>query len=62
MLNEWINRIGLILDFTAGFLLAPEIIGKRRLEMLEQRIDLALSYLTGSAKEVEEVYQDWRDS
>jgi hypothetical protein len=61
MLNEWINRAGLILDFTAGFLLAPEIIGKRRLEMLEQRIDLALSNLAGSAKEVEEIYPDWRD-
>jgi hypothetical protein len=62
MLSEWINRVGLIFDFTVGFLLAPEIIGKRRLEMLEQRINLAFSYFTESTEEVEEIYQDWRYS
>jgi hypothetical protein len=29
--NDWLNRIGIILNFCAGFLVAPEIIGTTRL-------------------------------
>ena len=60
MPQEWLNRAGLILDFASGFLMAPEIIGKRRLMMLEESIEHALLSLTETLKEVEELYRDWR--
>ena len=36
---EWLNRAGIILNFVAGFLLAPELIGIERLQKLENKIE-----------------------
>jgi len=60
MPQEWLNRVGLLLDFASGFLISPEIIGKRRLVLLEESIEHALLSLTGTLEEVEELYRDWR--
>ena len=32
-----LNRIGIILNFCAGFMLAPELIGQKRLQWLEDQ-------------------------
>ena len=42
---EWLNRIGIILNFFAGFMLAPELIGLERLIIIESRLETALSRL-----------------
>lgn len=34
----WLNRIGIILNFCAGFMLAPELLGVNRIRKLENRI------------------------
>jgi hypothetical protein len=45
MSGDWVNRIGIILNFCAGFLLAPELIGIERLQrfekFLEERVERA---------------------
>ena len=33
--NTYINRLGIILNFLAGFMIAPELIGKTRLQSIE---------------------------
>lgn len=33
--NDWANRIGIILNFAAGFLLAPELLGLKRIEQAQ---------------------------
>jgi hypothetical protein len=50
----WLNRIGIILNFCAGFMVAPELIGVSRLRKLEKRIKtisltLAVKYLKAMA-------------
>jgi len=35
----WINRIGIILDFLAAFMIAPELIGEERLRHWEEAIE-----------------------
>ena len=35
---EWLNRVGIILDCLAGFMLAPELLGLQGLKQLEQRL------------------------
>ena len=35
----WFNRIGIILDLLAGFMIAPELIGEERLQRWEGRIE-----------------------
>lgn len=35
LLSLWLNRVGITLDFLAGFMLAPEIIGLDRIQKLE---------------------------
>lgn len=35
----WLNRIGIILNFFAGFMIAPELIGQKRLQQWEGRIE-----------------------
>jgi hypothetical protein len=34
----WLNRIGIVLNFLAGFMLAPELIGIERIRRFEQLI------------------------
>ena len=60
MPQEWLNRVGLVLDLASGFLMAPEIVGKRRLMAMEESIKHALSSLTETLREVEEIYRGWR--
>jgi len=38
----WLNRAGIILNFLAGFMLAPELIGLARLQRAEDRIERTL--------------------
>jgi hypothetical protein len=39
MSSDWVNRIGIILNFCAGFLLAPELIGIQRLQRFEKFLE-----------------------
>jgi hypothetical protein len=39
MSGDWVNRIGILLNFCAGFLLAPELIGIQRLERFEKSLE-----------------------
>jgi hypothetical protein len=43
--GDWLNRTGIILNFLAGFLLAPEIIGIERLQKLETEIETKINNL-----------------
>ncbi|MBD2255648.1 hypothetical protein [Nostoc parmelioides] len=36
---DWLNRIGIILNFLAGFMLAPNVLGTKMLEKFEEVID-----------------------
>ncbi|HEX6371028.1 MAG TPA: hypothetical protein VF006_19075 [Longimicrobium sp.] len=46
--NDWVNRIGVILNFAAGFMVAPELIGLDRLRHLETRIERRLESIRSS--------------
>ena len=39
MFAEWLNRVGIILNFLAGFLLAPELIGIDRIKKAEKKME-----------------------
>jgi hypothetical protein len=39
MSSDWVNRIGIILNFCAGVLLAPELIGIQRLQRFEKFLE-----------------------
>lgn len=41
--KDWINRIGIIMNFAAGFMLAPELIGVSRLRKIEIIVEIVLS-------------------
>lgn len=43
---DWLNRIGIILNFIAGFMLAPQLIGESRIEYLEQYFDKIITLRT----------------
>lgn len=43
----WLNRLGIILNFCAGFLLAPELLGLKRIISLENQIETILATLLG---------------
>jgi hypothetical protein len=43
MSGDWVNRIGIILNFCAGFLLAPELIGIQRLQRFETFLEEGLT-------------------
>ncbi len=43
MANHWLNRFGILLNFIAGFLIAPELIGIKRLKKFEQRLEKILT-------------------
>jgi hypothetical protein len=44
-LIEWLNRTGIILNFLAGFLMAPDIIGRQRLNRWESSIEKQLLFV-----------------
>jgi hypothetical protein len=50
----WLNRIGIILNFCAGFMLAPELIGAKRL----QRMELLMENVMFSIIAVANKYKD----
>lgn len=35
----WLNRVGIILNFVAGFLVAPELLGIHRLEWADTKLE-----------------------
>ena len=43
--KDWLNRYGIILNFIAGFMVAPELIGIERLRTLEQKLEQWLKTL-----------------
>jgi hypothetical protein len=51
---EWLNRIGIILNFVAGFLLAPELIGLDRIRRFETRLEK-------TAARVKKVFEPYRE-
>jgi hypothetical protein len=44
----WIDRLGIMLDFLAGFMLAPELFGEKRLRAWEKAIETWLQGITCS--------------
>lgn len=42
---DWVNRIGIILNFLAGFMLAPDLIGRERLLLIESKIEIKIEKL-----------------
>lgn len=48
MNKEWVNRIGIIFNFLAGFMIAPELIGIERLKRIELNIEDTLLHLSKS--------------
>jgi len=51
----WLNRIGIILNFFAGFLIAPELIGIQNIKNAEQVIERTLGNYSKSLLEI----RDW---
>lgn len=49
--KEWINRIGIILNFCAGFMVAPELIGQDRLRKVEENLERFVSLTYTKTKE-----------
>lgn len=47
---EWLNRAGIILNFLAGFMIAPELIGLERLQNIENNIEHNISELISRAE------------
>jgi hypothetical protein len=45
MLATFLNRLGIVLNFLAGFMVAPELIGSTRLARLQSRLDKNLPVL-----------------
>src|SRR5438105_240637 len=41
----WLNRAGIILNFLAGFMLAPDLIGLARLKKFEAALERVLQFL-----------------
>ncbi|GAX46264.1 hypothetical protein NIES4075_72850 [Tolypothrix sp. NIES-4075] len=52
---DWLNRIGIILNFFAGFLLAPDLIGRQKLlnyeELIEEKLTNYIEYMKKNMKE-----------
>jgi hypothetical protein len=49
MLAENFNRVGIVLNFVAGFLLAPQLIGLQRIERVEKWAERRLASIRGAA-------------
>jgi hypothetical protein len=48
--HEWLNRLGIVLNFLAGFLLAPELIGLHRLSRFEEWLETQIKLQLESIK------------
>ncbi len=55
--NAWLNRIGIILNFLAGFLIAPELIGIERIRRLEALLERRIDETTNVLKDRTAKYQ-----
>jgi hypothetical protein len=42
---DWINRFGIVLNFLAGFMIAPELIGEKTISNYENKIEKKLNNL-----------------
>jgi hypothetical protein len=51
MSGDWVNRLGIILNFCAGFLLAPELIKIQRLQRFEKFLEENLPRFRNSIEE-----------
>ena len=40
---DWLNRLGIVFNFLAGFMLAPELLGIQRIHRLEKRLENAIT-------------------
>ncbi|MBD2522123.1 hypothetical protein [Nostoc sp. FACHB-133] len=47
---DWLNRIGIVLNFLAGFMLAPDLIGKDKAQIIENYIDRIATFTTNSLR------------
>lgn len=56
---DWINRIGIILNFLAGFMLAPDIIGKENINFFEDKLEIKINYLIIKTQVSLRGYKDW---
>jgi hypothetical protein len=43
---DTLNRLGIVLNFAAGFLLTPELLGRDRIERIERRVEIIASRLS----------------
>lgn len=60
---NWLNRIGIILNFLAGFLIAPELIGLDRIRKAEQRLEDSMEKVSEWAtKRGRQVRREWQGS
>jgi len=58
LLLPWLNRLGIVFNFIAGFMLAPNLIGLENLAKLEVRIR---KYLSSLQIKYQDIYSDfWR--
>jgi hypothetical protein len=56
----WLNRIGIILNFCAGFMLAPELLGTKRLLVIEAKTKHFLSRMKQFVKGYRDFLPMWR--
>lgn len=63
MINVWLNRIGIVLNLLAGFMVAPELIGIQRIRRVEshlkQRTQAAKKHLKKSIHELKWLRWIW---
>jgi len=53
---DLINRLGIILNFIAGFMLAPELLGIERLKRVEIKLEKVLSFLIKGVRKVLSIF------
>ena len=54
-IGDWLNRVGIILNFLAGFLLAPELIGIERIKKYEKEIKTKINILENNFREIKKL-------
>jgi hypothetical protein len=46
LVEPWVNRVGIVLEFLSFWLAAPEILGEERLKKLERRVERGIRVLS----------------
>lgn len=54
---DTVNRLGIVLNFLAGFFLAPELLGERRLDQIEENIETTLTKISKLISKIESSIQ-----